>query len=356
MNLGEFVVNYGQQFNPNLIMKTNLMTALIMLMGMIQGYGVVTLGNSSNTNPPAGNRGWDTQGTWCLAAGTVVDKRWFITATHAGGEIGNKFILDGIEYTTIAKTNHPNPLMDCTMWKVNSDIPASYIAVMCTNTDLVGKPITLFGRGISRGAPIYRRPLVLSDFIKGNCDEFKVMGDAGTSFKVECSTNLIDWTAMPAAYVVQPCGWTNIVIEGSTNSRMFYRAAAFDTLIGWGMGDYTGNLTWGTNVIASTDGGLISFTFDRNGGPDEGCFTFYDSGSGGFAEDAGQWKLAGINRGSPLGPFSSNGQDEFYGTMLDCSGLSWEGALFPTDQGVFPGVSYCTPLPVDWIKAVIKKK
>lgn len=333
------------------------MSAFIMLMGMIQGYGVVTLGNNSNTNPPVGNRGWNTQAKIGLAGGTAISKRDVLSVGHNNTFApGGKIILGGVEYTVISETNHPNPLMDCTILKVDSDIPTSLIAVMCTNTDLVGKPITLFGRGISRGAPIYRRPLMLSGFVKGNCDEFKVTGDAGTPFKVECSTNLTDWVALPAVYVVPTCGWTNIIVEGSTNSQMFYRAAAFDTLIGWGMGEYTGNLTWGTNVIASTDGGLISFTFDRNGGPDEGCLTSYDSGAGMFVYDAGQWKLAGINRGSILGPFSSNGTDEFWGTMLDYSGLSWEGAVFPTDQGVFAGVSYCTPLPVDWIKAVIKKK
>lgn len=73
---------------------------------------------------------------------------------------------------------------------------------------------------------------------------------------------------------------------------------------GWRWGPADGLRSWGTNVVDDIDdtsvdyGPLLYFTFDSDGGANEGIFSANDSGGPVFIQDpdAGNvWKLAGIN-------------------------------------------------------------
>ncbi len=59
---------------------------------------------------------------------------------------------------------------------------------------------------------------------------------------------------------------------------------------------------WGSNVVSAivndpTYGDLLGFDFDATTDAYEGALSDGDSGGAVFIEDAGTWKLAGINLG-----------------------------------------------------------
>ncbi|HYT58734.1 MAG TPA: hypothetical protein VEL06_01090, partial [Haliangiales bacterium] len=58
-----------------------------------------------NTSAPTGsltNSGWQYQGIWGDFLGTPIAPKYFITAQHVGGVIGQTFNFRGVQYTTTA--------------------------------------------------------------------------------------------------------------------------------------------------------------------------------------------------------------------------------------------------------------
>lgn len=58
-----------------------------------------------NTTAPAGalsDSGWDLQGLWGIFLGTPVAPRYFLTARHIGGTVGDPFLFQGASYVTTA--------------------------------------------------------------------------------------------------------------------------------------------------------------------------------------------------------------------------------------------------------------
>jgi hypothetical protein len=111
---------------------------------------------SFNTNAPSGGlegSGWQFQGKFRNSSnnkylGTPIAPHHFITAKHISGvAVGEKFNLNGVEYTTIAKINDSGS--DLTLWEVDGTFP-SY-APIYSATDEVGKDLVVFGRGTQRG-------------------------------------------------------------------------------------------------------------------------------------------------------------------------------------------------------------
>src|SRR5437763_13867716 len=71
-----------------------------------------------NTNAPTGaltNSGWQYQGAWGPYLGTPVAARYFVTASHVGGAVGDVFHFRGIDYPTTALFDDPNS--DLRLWR-----------------------------------------------------------------------------------------------------------------------------------------------------------------------------------------------------------------------------------------------
>lgn len=108
---------------------------------------------SFNTTAPTGDladSGWQFQGLWGNFLGTPVAPSWFIAAKHVGGSVGQTFTLNGVNYTTVAKVEHPTA--DLILWQVSGTFP-SY-APLYEATSEAGKSLVVFGRSGTRGSQV----------------------------------------------------------------------------------------------------------------------------------------------------------------------------------------------------------
>lgn len=106
-----------------------------------------------NTTAPSGalsNSGWSLVGQWVGFQGVPIGPDHFITAKHVGGTVGNRFTLNGVDYTTTAFFD--DPASDLRICQVSESFPSW--ARLYRSTDEVGKPLVVFGRGSVRGAEI----------------------------------------------------------------------------------------------------------------------------------------------------------------------------------------------------------
>ena len=264
---------------------------------------------SYNTSAPTGaltNSGWQLQGQWHGFLGTPIGPNHFITATHVAGAVGDVFTFSGIQYVTTAR--HVDTNSDLTIWQVSGRFHDW--AQLYARSDEVGKNFVVFGRGTKRGAA------------------------------VQVGTGLTAVTK------------------------------------GWSWGDYDGVTRWGENQvedIVDADGNpqsviisgqvalgpLLRATFDANGGPNEAMLSNGDSSGGIFMNDAGTWKLAGINYAVD-GPYNTSPTGTgFLACIFDEGGLykGGEGSWIltpdlPTKQA---GAFYMTRISarLDWIRSVI---
>lgn len=355
------------------------------MLSIVKASAVVTLGNAPNTNAPTGDRGWSKQGNWGRVLGTVVSSNYFLASKHAGGIVGDIFTFGGVGYRTIESTNYPNEYADLTLWKIAGSIASSNIATMYYSTNMVGLPITVFGRGAQRGEPVTNQivnatsnsiPLEIKNFRHSSTtDEFDVFGGSlGIFFQIQKSTDLKTWTTLTeTTYVVgtiyvvpRRSPSIHVSLATTTNSSMFYRVMTVTTntiLAGWMWGEIDGLMRWGTNVTVAVDttnyvydpGGLYIYSiFDRSGGADHSCITMNDSSGGAFTFIDGEWKLIGITHGVNYGPFSINGgASYFYATMFDLSGLwVYGGFRYPMNEGLIPALSEYAKIPVDWVRSI----
>jgi|GEM_PF-1892790 len=108
---------------------------------------------SYNTTAPTGSlagSGWQWQGYWGSYLGTAIAPRYFLAAQHIGGNIGDGFSLNGVEFHTIAFYDLPNS--DLRIWKI-AETFANY-APLYINTNETGRSLVVFGRGTQRGEEI----------------------------------------------------------------------------------------------------------------------------------------------------------------------------------------------------------
>lgn len=106
--------------------------------------------NTSSPPAPYENAGWQLQGRFGAFSGTPIAKNLFITARHIGGGIGDRFILDGVPYRTIAY--YPDPESDLILWKVEGEFP--FYAKRASQSPTIREDLVIFGRGTTRGAEI----------------------------------------------------------------------------------------------------------------------------------------------------------------------------------------------------------
>lgn len=124
---------------------------LMMRMDALVFYssGATTFNASAPTGSLA-NSGWQFQGRWGSFLGTPVARSFFLTAKHVGGSVGGVFSWNGVNYTTVAKVDHPTA--DLTLWRVSGTFPS--FAPLYTAGNEVGKPLVVFGRSAARGAAV----------------------------------------------------------------------------------------------------------------------------------------------------------------------------------------------------------
>ena len=106
-----------------------------------------------NTTAPSGtltNSGWQYEGFWGDFLGTAIAPKYFITAEHIGGAIGQTFVFHGVPYTTTARYDDPDS--DLRIWRICGTFPE--YAPIYTNTNEVGQSCVVIGRGTQRAAPV----------------------------------------------------------------------------------------------------------------------------------------------------------------------------------------------------------
>ena len=127
-----------------------------------------------NTTLPAGtltNSGWQYQGRWGSYLGTPIAPRYFVTAKHVGGAVGDAFLHGEASYITTA--SYDDPGSDLKIWRVCRDFES--FAPLYTNSDEAGRGLVVFGRGTQRG-PELRVAGVLKGWQWGAADEVERWG------------------------------------------------------------------------------------------------------------------------------------------------------------------------------------
>jgi hypothetical protein len=132
-------------------------------------------------------------------------------------------------------------------------------------------------------------------------------------------------------------------------------------LKGWKHGTQDKVRSWGENMVAGNinggtgNGTLLKFQFNKGGLTNEGALSGGDSGGGVFINDAGKWKLAGINY-LVDGPFhlTSSGT-RFPASLFDKGGLYQLGTYNANTSTDLPGNFYATRISsrASWIKSII---
>lgn len=106
-----------------------------------------------NTTAPTGDlqdSGWQWLGTWGIFLGTPVHSKYFLTAAHVGGRVGNVFRFRGENYVTRSKVVVPHS--DLSLWGICGVFPD--FAPLHTGRDLAGRMLIWFGRGTERGVEV----------------------------------------------------------------------------------------------------------------------------------------------------------------------------------------------------------
>lgn len=126
-------------------------------------------------------------------------------------------------------------------------------------------------------------------------------------------------------------------------------------LRGWEYGRGDSVQRWGENEVARIVGGALYVLFDQPGLPQEAHLSVGDSGGAIFLNDAGVWKLAGIN--SDVDQFASgpDGGRPYYAAMFDERGsYRSDGKLITGDKPVPSGFHAARiSSRISWINSVI---
>lgn len=142
-------------------MRLSAVRGLLLALGLLaiapsQSRAVIIIGDPGrNTSAPTGSlqdSGWQFEGVWQNNfLGTAIAPNYFITASHLGGNVGDKFNFGGTQYTTTDVFNDPAN-SDLRIWKVSGTF--STYAPIYASSDEVGKSLVVMGMGGPRGPAI----------------------------------------------------------------------------------------------------------------------------------------------------------------------------------------------------------
>lgn len=107
-----------------------------------------------NLTPPGGsltNSGWQYIGLWGAFVGTVIGPHHFITARHVGGQVGDPFVFQGLNYQALEFAD--DPATDLRVVRVCGTLPGGG-APLYTNFNELGRSLVVMGRGTQRGAEV----------------------------------------------------------------------------------------------------------------------------------------------------------------------------------------------------------
>lgn len=255
-----------------------------------------------NTTTPTGalaNSGWQYEGQWGSFLGTVIAPRYFITAAHIGGNVGDQFVFQGRAYTTTAQ--FADPYTDLRIWRVADPFPV--YAQLYANSDEVGRQLVVIGRGTQRGGAV-------------------VLNNTGHGWY---------WGSYDA---VQRWGQNVVtsIFHNGTNDDLLY--ATFD------------------RQKANVQPGSAAYN--------EAHLSTGDSGGGVFIKQGGIWKLAGINYAVD-GPFYSSPSDAngFEAALFDTRGFYEKddagNYVLVSGKEAVPSGFYATRISsrVQWILSII---
>jgi hypothetical protein len=137
-------------------------------------------------------------------------------------------------------------------------------------------------------------------------------------------------------------------------------------LRGWNWGAGDGVQRWGENIVSdiatftSGPNDAIYAAFDQNGLTNECDFSSGDSGGAVFINDAGVWKVAGINYAVDGDFFTDNlGDGEFIAALFDAGGFYYSDGANPPTYTLIPEPTatgfYATRISskLAWIESVI---
>jgi hypothetical protein len=263
-----------------------------------------------NTTAPTGslaNSGWQFEGIWGSFLGTPIAPKYFLTAEHIGGSVGDIFTFNGVQYTTTAV--YDDPSSDLRIWRVCGTFPT--FAQIYTNSDEQGRGLVVIGRGTQRGGEVTT---------------------STTNILGQVTTKTNGWFWGPSDGVER---WGTNVVAATVNG---------DGVLGGG-----------------SIGEVLQAAFDETGGPDECHLSVGDSAGGVFIKDGAVWKLAGINYAVD-GPYntSTNGPgfnaaifDEGGLYKMDATGWTLQTDLPPNQPT--PGSFYSTRVSahVPWINSIL---
>ena len=113
-----------------------------------------------NTTAPGGSltdSGWQYEGIWGGFLGTPIAPKYFITARHVPGNVGDPFFFQGVTY--LAASVHDDPDSDLRVCRICGAFPV--FAPIYTDTNEVANSLVVIGRGTQRGAAVTTTNLLL---------------------------------------------------------------------------------------------------------------------------------------------------------------------------------------------------
>jgi len=206
------------------------------------------------------NSGWQWVGYWSSFQGTPIDAHHFLAANHVGGNVGDSFTYQGVNYTTVR--SFADPASDLRIWEVREAFP-SWAPLYRAGTE-VGRGLIVYGRGVTRGTEV--RTTV-----------------AGTGVAVG---SLAGWQ------------W-----------------AGTDGKLRWGQNTVV------STVANASFGEQLYATFDQTGGVNECHLGSYDSSAPVFINDGSSWKLAGVAGLVDASFNTTNSGSGFNAFLFDVRGL-----------------------------------
>jgi hypothetical protein len=144
--------------DPKGLLPLLVISSIGLFLSMTSLRGVILYGTgdpSANTSAPTGalaGSGWQYEGQFGAFLGTVIAANYFVTAKHIGGNVGQTFTFNEVNYTTTAV--FPDPSSDLQIWQIEGTLPIHAPIYSDPAGSEVDLDLVVFGRGTQRGDPV----------------------------------------------------------------------------------------------------------------------------------------------------------------------------------------------------------